>query len=96
MVINMKKYADSTLKQMSKDELVDYIRMIEGNYDSLEEVYNRQTKLLENITRKDWHDIKLNPTDLPEKIGSYLCLYTENLPEVKNECKLGNLVYING
>ena len=47
----MKKYADSTLCKLSKQELIDYIRCLERNLESAEECNERQYQMLMNYEK---------------------------------------------
>lgn len=44
-----KPYSDGTLKQWSKSELIEYIRLIEGNYKTLYQVYIQSVKNAEGL-----------------------------------------------
>ena len=41
--------ADSTLKHWNKDDLIDYIRILENNYNALQFFYENQTKYVEGL-----------------------------------------------
>lgn len=43
-------YADSTLKKMKKDELIDIIRMLEKNIESVEWMNDNQYQLLNQMS----------------------------------------------
>lgn len=47
----MKSYSDNTLKAMTKDELIKYIRMLEYNLDNKDITINYQYNLLVGLTK---------------------------------------------
>lgn len=47
-----KTLADSTLKRMKKDELIDYIRVLEYNYNALREVVDNQYAGFQRVLNK--------------------------------------------
>lgn len=47
----MKSYSDNTLKDMTKDELIKYIRMLEYNLDNKDSTINYQYNLLVGLTK---------------------------------------------
>ncbi len=50
----MNRLSDATLNNMTKKELIEYVRMCEHNYDVAEETLRQQA---ENV--KDWRPVKL-------------------------------------
>ena len=47
--MHKKPYSDGTLIQWSKSELIEYIRLIEGNYKTLYQVYIQSVKNAEEL-----------------------------------------------
>ena len=58
-------YADSTLKSMTKDNLIGIIRCLEHNVSVEEERNQNQFNLLMKHEKYRWHDLRKNPNDLP-------------------------------
>lgn len=69
----MKKYADSILKDMKKEELIEIIRCLEHNVDAVEQINANQFNLLMEKEMYKWHDLRKDPKDLPESDVRYLC-----------------------
>ena len=73
-----KSYSDSTLKSMTKDNLISIIRRLEHNISALQEMNDNQFKMLmskdERAEKYKWHDLRKNPDDLPTKDGDYMCI----------------------
>ena len=71
--MHKKPYSDGTLIQWSKSELIEYIRLIEGNYKTLYQVYIQSVKNAEKMLGN--HDPAphwIPVTErLPEKDGRY-------------------------
>lgn len=76
MIVNVdeiKRYAkpkaDSTLRNMRKDDLIEYIRILEHNYNVAQSLLDQQAKNFLEMTR-------LIPAAerLPKKGGDYLCV----------------------
>lgn len=63
----MKQYADTTLKRMTKGELIEIIRCFENNVKALEEMNANQFKILMEKEMYAWHDLRKNPQDLPDE-----------------------------
>lgn len=57
-----KKYSDSTLKKLSKDELIEYIRLLQENLQTLDIQYKRAVeanrKMSECITEENMKEIQ--------------------------------------
>lgn len=52
-----KSYSDSTLRSMTKDDLIRLVRMLEHNWQGAEESLNNQAKSLQ-IMFKDYRPVK--------------------------------------
>lgn len=48
---SFKSYSESTLRDMTRDELIEEIRVLEHNWASAELVIERQSELIERIKR---------------------------------------------
>lgn len=52
-----KSYSDSTLRSMTKDDLIRLVRMLEHNWQGAEEALNNQANSLQ-IMFKDYRPVK--------------------------------------
>lgn len=68
-------YSDSTLKSFKKDFLIGIIRCLEHNISVLEERNDNQYKLLMKSHQYRWHDLRRNPSDLPDDFHTvFICV----------------------
>ncbi|MFI3167824.1 MAG: hypothetical protein R3Y32_06910 [Bacillota bacterium] len=52
-MINKKKYSETTMKNWSKDELIDYIRMLEHNNEAIDQRADRISDILLQVYNED-------------------------------------------
>lgn len=51
LVMPVKPKADSTLRNMRKNDLIEYIRCLEHNHNALAWMYENQVRLLEELAK---------------------------------------------
>ena len=51
LVMPVKPKADSTLRNMRKNDLIEYIRCLEHNHNALAWMYQNQVRLLDELTK---------------------------------------------
>lgn len=76
------------LLYICSDENGTRLGLNEGSHMFVTETYEEVVNMIEKnnqTTAFDWHDLKINPNDLPTKEGTYLCYF--NFEEVYGVCR---------
>ena len=68
-----KPYADSTLNNMKKSELIEYVRMLENNYNIAVSFNHQQAKNVEKLLEQEhgqWEEPTVDAVVLPCMLGN--------------------------
>lgn len=97
-----KPYADSTLNNMKKSKLIEYVRMLEHNYNVAVSFNHQQAKNIEKMLEQKWIPVS-EPPKVKKIEKSYGVVYRKSENVLcscivmggKRMTKPGYLVYIN-
>ena len=79
-----RRLADSTLRNMTKAELIERLRIAEHNEEAIYELYNRQIKTVEN-----WEPVRHGHLINPNPYGECsICGYLIDIRQEYNYCPI--------